>query len=377
MDVEVGNMALHGAMLHVIDEQNHTVIDTRSRTVVSRDGLGGMTHPYGVAVNPETGEIFVTDAKNYITHGTLHCFSPDRTLKWSVTTGDIPAHIAFTTVRLQPAGNTPTPKPDPDPDPDPDPKPEPEPDADVTVFEYMPAPGQFINDGYTVRTQAEAIAHAEKCLKEKAPLSLGGFGGYIVMGLGRTIANGTGADFAVGGNSFEGSSEPAVVWVMRDENGNGRPDDTWYELAGSATPAETLRDYAVTYHRPAGERQNVRWVDSEGAEGTIDVNTFHKQPSYYPAWVDAASYTLRGTRLASRTRDDSGNGTYYINVAYGWGYADNFGSDYTGGAARLDIDNAIGARLAGIDFVKVQTAVNVTAGWLGELSTEVTGLKDL
>lgn len=51
--------------------------------------------PYGIAVNPETREIFVTDAKNYVTPGTLYCFSPDGKLKWEVTTGDIPAHFAF------------------------------------------------------------------------------------------------------------------------------------------------------------------------------------------------------------------------------------------------------------------------------------------
>ena len=50
---------------------------------------------YGLAVNPETKEIFVTDAKNYVSPGTLYCFSPDGKKKWSVTTGDIPAHFAF------------------------------------------------------------------------------------------------------------------------------------------------------------------------------------------------------------------------------------------------------------------------------------------
>jgi hypothetical protein len=52
--------------------------------------------PYGVAVNPETHEIFVTDAKDYVTPGTLYCFSPDGKKKWQVTAGDIPAHFAFT-----------------------------------------------------------------------------------------------------------------------------------------------------------------------------------------------------------------------------------------------------------------------------------------
>ena len=58
--------------------------------------------PYGIAVNPETKEFFVTDAKDYVTPGTLYCFNPDGTKKWSVTTGDIPAHFVFTRKKLKP-----------------------------------------------------------------------------------------------------------------------------------------------------------------------------------------------------------------------------------------------------------------------------------
>lgn len=51
--------------------------------------------PYGVAVNPLTREIYVTDARNYVNPGWLHCYSPEGVLRWSVRTGDIPAHIEF------------------------------------------------------------------------------------------------------------------------------------------------------------------------------------------------------------------------------------------------------------------------------------------
>lgn len=53
--------------------------------------------PYGIAVNPETKEIFVSDATNYVTPGYLYCFSKEGKLRWKVRTGDIPAHFAFTT----------------------------------------------------------------------------------------------------------------------------------------------------------------------------------------------------------------------------------------------------------------------------------------
>ena len=57
--------------------------------------------PYGVTVNPENGEIFVTDATDYVTPGYLYCFTPEGQFKWKVRTGDIPAHFAFSELELK------------------------------------------------------------------------------------------------------------------------------------------------------------------------------------------------------------------------------------------------------------------------------------
>ncbi|MDE5762804.1 MAG: YncE family protein [Bacteroidales bacterium] len=51
--------------------------------------------PYGIAINPYNGDIFVTDAKNYVSSGVLHCYGKNGRKKWSVRTGDIPAHMTF------------------------------------------------------------------------------------------------------------------------------------------------------------------------------------------------------------------------------------------------------------------------------------------
>lgn len=51
--------------------------------------------PYGLAVNPVSGDIFVTDARNYTSSGAVYCFSADGKLKWTHNTGVIPGHIAF------------------------------------------------------------------------------------------------------------------------------------------------------------------------------------------------------------------------------------------------------------------------------------------
>lgn len=84
---------------------SYAKVDTRTQKVTTKnfitDGTDKkITIPYGIAVNPENGEFFVTDAKNYVTPGTLYCFNADGTKKWEVETGDIPAHIVFTRKRL-------------------------------------------------------------------------------------------------------------------------------------------------------------------------------------------------------------------------------------------------------------------------------------
>ena len=275
------------------------------------------------------------------------------------------------------------------------------------VYEYTPAPGQFINEtktgGFdgTQTTSEAAIAYAEKRMSEVDRdgnpypnwVSLGGFGGYIVVGFDHSIDNTGNYDLGILGNSFSGSSEPGIVWVMQDENGNGLPDDTWYELAGSETgKAETIQEYSVTYYRPSGAKMPVQWSDNLGNSGEIDyLAQFHRQDYYYPLWIEADSYTLTGTCLKSRNYDASGNGSYWVNVEYNWGYADNFspidrltGDDNTAADANANhfkISNAIDFEcqpidLKFIDFVKVQVGVNTKSGWLGEVSTEVFGFYD-
>lgn len=55
----------------------------------------GIKVPYGIAVNPANGDIFLSDARNYVSSGTVYCLSPSGEEKWKVRTGDIPACIAF------------------------------------------------------------------------------------------------------------------------------------------------------------------------------------------------------------------------------------------------------------------------------------------
>lgn len=257
------------------------------------------------------------------------------------------------------------------------------------VFEYLPAPGQFINEPFQAATMEEACLRAGEMLAAGELLSLGGFGGRAVVGFDHSIPSSGGYDFAIGGNSFDTSSEPGIVWVMQDENGNGEPDDTWYELRGSESSLEsTWQDYAVTYYRPRSPRTAVAWSDNRGGSGEVPRQPYHMQDHYYPAWVEADSYTLRGTRLEARNyRMENGD---WNNPPFAWGYADNFSPEdrlpADGGAEssvnRFRIADAMrfdgeDAGLEYIDFVMVQTALNTHSGHLGENSTEITGIRDL
>lgn len=108
--VACSNMAFHGDSLYYYATEwnnftasntiSYGIIDIRTKRIVSRNFITDgtekdITIPYGIAIHPETGDIFVTDAKNYVSSGTLYCFSRDGRKKWSVRTGDIPAHITF------------------------------------------------------------------------------------------------------------------------------------------------------------------------------------------------------------------------------------------------------------------------------------------
>ncbi len=266
--------------------------------------------------------------------------------------------------------------------------------ATSKVLEYTPAPGQFINNpqaGFPstpITTPEEAAAYARARLtKGGTPdseaetvsygyVSLGGWGGYIVLGFDEPVVNSNGSDYDlyVTGNSFNGSSEPGIVWVAQDADGDGSPaGETWYELKGSEEALAT-RGYEVTY--TAQEDGTAAWKDNQGGDGTID-RTIHTQ-SYIPAWVQPLTYA--GTCLPKNVEQDPESGIYRMH-AFAWGYADNASTiDGAGTKNRFKIANAVDAQgnpanLRQIDFIKIQTGVNCKAqGGVGEISTEVCGV---
>lgn len=248
------------------------------------------------------------------------------------------------------------------------------------VMEFLPAPGQFVNEFYSATTMEEACAYAQERLENHYYVSLGGFGGYIVVKFKAPIVNSEGGyDFGIYSNAFSGSSEPGIVWVAYDANGNGVADDGWQELYGSESMLKNnvQRNYSITYSRTDDEKK-IAWRDNRGESGVIERNSMHLQ-DYFPAWVTTNEYTLSGTLLPDNSEWSEKNQEWVLH-AFEWGYADNFSAidlatDRANRFRIIDARDATGEVniLPQIDFVKVQSATNVIHSAIGEVSTEVSG----
>ena len=285
------------------------------------------------------------------------------------------------------------------------------------VYEYRPAPGQFVNempvyqDGDTEKTM---IQKAEESLSGSygAGVSLGAYGGYVTFGFDHTVVNSPGEqDFRIDGNAFRsaahdgldaGSCEPGIVMVMFDENQNGKPDDKWYEIDKNPwyTNDAARFGYSITYFRPSADHtavpgadgtltdiEYVRWEDNAGRTDYVYKNKFHDQ-DYWPKWLPEDEMTFSGTLLPKNAEDVSGNGTYYLQYMFKYGaYADNYPNNDTDGNGGwmngFDIDWAVDpdtrkpVHLQGVDFIRVYTGLNQYCGWLGETSTEIFSARDL
>jgi hypothetical protein len=235
-------------------------------------------------------------------------------------------------------------------------------------FEYTPAPGQFVGGipritnirsatEETVRQDVDIIVKYDTSITYR--FSLGAWGGYVVMGFDHSVINSGEYDLSINGNAFGGWNEPGIVWVSQDDNGNGKPDDTWYELKGSETgKSETIQRYSLTYYKAqAGNGPN--WEDNLGNTGIFPSTDFYGRIQGYPSWVPGDSITLTGTRLPPSSRGSSSI----------WGYVDCVGPQYYRISDAIQQDGSP-IHLQYIDFVKVQCGVNDYQGVLGEISTE-------
>ncbi|MBR2083349.1 MAG: hypothetical protein IJ879_01745, partial [Muribaculaceae bacterium] len=246
------------------------------------------------------------------------------------------------------------------------------------VYEYRPAPGQFINtlplarvgepvdsvlarcrasicgriDTTTQIFQGQVITRIDTVWAESL-ISLGGYGGYVIVGFDHPVVNMHTWDFDIQGNAFYsdmmvsgGSCEPGIVMVGVDADGDGVPSDgdKWYELAGSEySHPKTQHDYTITYYRPDENKPKtpsatdhslidttyIRWtrndVNPDSTSGYMSRNSFHMQP-YWPLWLQGEeTLTFSGTKMRCNAVDIGGNdgNPYFVQFCFPWGYVDN------------------------------------------------------
>lgn len=266
------------------------------------------------------------------------------------------------------------------------------------VYDYVPAPGQFVNLLPEWEEGDDAHKMADKCTEllageDASMICLGGFGGYVTFGFDHPVVNKSGEyDLYMKGNAVlsdqverAGSSEPGIVMVSQDTNGNGLPDDEWYELSGSADEdsiGKVTYNYEITY--TYSSLQDTPWTDNQGQSGVVPRNDYHGQ-EYFPMWLKDEPLTLTGTLLPKNGFDQSSNGSYWVMNCLRYGYVDNVPNLVDGvknPVCCFNLDWAVDSdrrpvHLEYIDFVRVYCAENQVCGWLGETSTEFAGAEDL
>ncbi len=253
------------------------------------------------------------------------------------------------------------------------------------VYDFLPAPGQFVNTVWAADTSSGEYVIGSS----SSGVTLGGWGGYIILGFDKAIVdndyNPYGIDFSVTGNAFSGWGEPAAVQVMTDENGNGLPDDTWYELAGSEYYfSTTIKNVEMTYYNPKyNTRYDIPYSTNKGFNGVMRTNSYHTQ-SYYPDPynfdINGDSITYKGNYISFCL--DKSNPSYIDAVRLpAFGYADVISKNSTPTVPRnaydgFDLkwavdDEGNSIELDSVNFIKVYAASQEDGGWLGEVSPEI------
>lgn len=110
VETPVSDLWIHGDSAYIYASErsdinqsttiSYSIINLNTLRVVDnsiiKDGTDSeIRMPHGIAVHPITSEIYITDARNYVSSGRIHCYTPQGIRKWTMTTGEIPSQIAF------------------------------------------------------------------------------------------------------------------------------------------------------------------------------------------------------------------------------------------------------------------------------------------
>ena len=232
---------------------------------------------------------------------------------------------------------------------------------------FLPAPGQFVNEGATGSGWGGPFTAANKTTLKNlvegyvtTGVSLGSFGGYAVLDFGAITrdasgayvsggiyndpANAYGVDFTLFGNAMSTWAEPGCVQVSQD-------GVNWYDIAGSLhyqMPSDTaggaIWDYTVTYENPVAADDDLL----SGKTGTAE-----------KAVTWSASYKTRPTSSAT---PESGSVAYnnWHKHSYFPLFNNYFASPKTGASALDGLLNPVPAGLSFKDKFGVYTEKNGT-----------------
>ncbi len=283
------------------------------------------------------------------------------------------------------------------------------------VLDYAPAPGQWVNDARFNDPAAALGAPFPGGLGEPdevSLVSLGGFGGSIILAFDHTVVddpgNRFGMDAIVFGNAFLVGGDPHAHWaecatieIALDENGNGEADDTWYLIPGSHIPDPASQFLIVTWDDDVNDDTYppdlASWIPA-GSDGTWTTAAFElpagvfgqltmSNPSSDPSLEGIFGYAEYSPTL--RLGDLNGDGVvddptllpeaFYtvpddplaVGVTAGSGGGDAFDIAWA-----IDPDTGLPAELPGFDFIRLSSAIDVVAGVLGEKSPEIDAVAD-
>ncbi len=286
------------------------------------------------------------------------------------------------------------------------------------VISYRPAPGQFVQDpafNNPLAALGPPIGAGTFDGDSTKAVTLGGFGGTLVLGFDHTILddprNPLGLDCIVFANAFWATDnpnrrwgEPATIEIALDTNANGLADDPWFLIPGSHLP------------NPPALWQSQTWDDDVNDPTHPPEHSWWIPPGEQGQWQTWA-YRLPQNPFENSLILENPNGQQATEEGI-WGYADcsptlilgDMNSDNTidnyditpdrfytspdnpfavgidpgsGGGDAFDIAWAIDpqtnqtAALPGFDFIRFTNATNVLFGPFGERSAEICGVADV
>ncbi|MDR2344185.1 MAG: hypothetical protein LBD86_06630 [Spirochaetaceae bacterium] len=210
--------------------------------------------------------------------------------------------------------------------------------------------------------------------------SLGTIGGYSYWSVShRASYTIQGNAFGQGGDGEAGWVEAGIVWFQEDLNGNGLPDEVWYEVyAGTSSKSSVVtRRYSVTFFKAddADSKTNsgyggqvhrdIYWADCKGRTGVISGGWpwAYGAPNYKGAWV-----TYTATLVDDDGEIKSENYNYTV-PRDGGPYVDH-GTDIIPVSRAVAADGSF-VNPTAVRFVKVHTGIFKYGSVFGEISTEI------